>query len=276
MSDDTAESSDSGGALMQLSVDAGQFLQKLTGGTLEEAGGLAGDWLRHQRLKLMVSRLEGARQMCREAGIKNPGEVALSTLAPWLEGASIEEDPELHEMWEALLANAGNPRDRQKHAHRSFVRLLKKVEPLELKVLEALYRIDDPEERTSAASRFSGYPNNDEILESMQKVGHEVSIAESELNIAKINLTRLGLCSRQRRAKNLELDEEPNRRSGRNSDSGTSNLSIKPRRARGGRGQVPEPAESQEGPPRIHINDFGRAFYEACQPPEPTPDTENN
>lgn len=188
MSDDAAESSGSDDALMQLSVDAGQFLQKLTGGTLEEAGGLAGDWLRYQRLKLMASRLEGAKEMCREAGIKNPGEVALNTLAPWIEGASIEDDPALHKMWEALLANAGDPRNSKKNVHRGFVRLLKELEPLELKVLEALYQIDDPEKRPSTSPPFSNYPDNEEITESMEEIGHDVSVSESQLNIAKINL----------------------------------------------------------------------------------------
>lgn len=91
-------------------------------------------------------------------------------------------------MWEALLANAGDPRNSKKNVHRGFVRLLKELEPLELKVLEALYQIDDPEKRPSTSPPFSNYPDNEEITESMEEIGHDVSVSESQLNIAKINL----------------------------------------------------------------------------------------
>jgi hypothetical protein len=164
-------------------------------------------------------------------------------VTPWIKGASVEEDPDLHEMWESLLANAGDPRDGRKETHRSFVRILKQLEAPEQKVLEALYRIDaEVDEYPFTVAGV--YPDNEEIRDALIVIGAEEEISDGRLNMAKINLTRLGLCSRG-----------GNRILG---GGGSGPFS-------GGGSNPPEP---QEGPSNIHISDFGRVFYEACQPPE--------
>jgi len=150
---------------MKVSVDAGQFLQNLTGGAVEGAGGLISDWLCYQRLKLTAGRLEGAREMCREAGIKNPEEVSVSTLAPWLEGASIEDNSSLHEMRESLLANAADPRDNQRETHRSFVLILRQIESPEQRVLKALYHIDgESGDKERGLTLLGSYPDDGKII----------------------------------------------------------------------------------------------------------------
>jgi hypothetical protein len=235
MPDDSEGSANSGGAIMNVSVNAGQFLQKLTGGAVEEAGGLISDWLRYQRLKLTAGRLEGARKMCREAGINNPEEVSVSTLAPWLEGASIEDNSSLHEMWESLLANAADPRDDRIETHRSFVRILKQIEPPEQRVLKALYHIDSESgEKERGLTLLDSYPDDGKII---NEIG-VLAPSHDRLQLAKTNLIRLGLCVRGRNSAVVPEDENP-----------------------------PQP---QEAPYAVHISDFGRAFYEACQPPNPT------
>jgi hypothetical protein len=234
---ESSESDNSGSTFVQLSVDAGQFLEKLTGGAFEELGGLAADWLRYQRLKFTADRLEGARGMLREVSVESPKEVALSTLAPWLEGASVEEDPSLHEMWESLLANAGDPRDGSKKTHRSFVRILKQIEVPEQKVLEALYHID--EEAGEDESPFP-YPVNSRIMGKMGELDQDYQPTERQIDLAKVNLVRLGLCSR------------------------SANIKAAPS-GLGGGGPAPEPKEAPRG---IHISKFGSTFYRACQPPE--------
>ena len=243
MSSGTEDSDNSEGVLVQINANVDQVVEKLTGGLLEEAFGMGKDWLRAQRLRLMTNRLEGAAEMCRDAAIDDPEQVALSTLAPWIEGASIEDDPTLHEMWEALLASAGDPRDGQKQAHRSFVRILKQIETPDQKVLEALYQIDaETPDREKPTISFA-YPGNEKIRENIRDRGPEGSMTERRLNLAKINLTRLGLCSRGQ----TQIH-----------GGGTGLL--------GGGTKPPEP---QEGPQSVHISDFGRFFYKACQPPEP-------
>ncbi len=249
MSRDTEATDNSEGTLIHIDANVGQVVEKLTDGLLEEAFGMVGeafgmgkDWLREQRLRFLTDRLEGAAEMCREAGIENPEKVALSTLAPWIEGASIEEDPALHEMWESLLANAGDPREEGNDSHRSFARLLKDIEAPERKVLEALYQIDSETEETRGVVEVVGvYPGDEQIHDAITRMGFAPP-SDDRLQLAKINLTRLGLCSRG------------------------GNMIMGGTGAFGGGSNPPEP---QEGPSTIHISKFGRAFYEACQPPEP-------
>lgn len=223
------------GALVQINANVDQVVEKLTGGLLEEVFGMGKDWLRAQRLRLLTDRLEGAAEMCQEAGIDNPEQVALSTLAPWIEGASVEDDPTLHEMWESLLANAGDPQEGRSYSHRSFVRILKHIEAPERKVLEVLYRMNESDEERVP------YPDAEKIQTEIAESELGVVPSVSRLNLAKINLVRLGLCSRGGR------------------------LGIGGGGFGGGGGTREEP---QEGPERVHISDFGRAFYKACQPPE--------
>jgi hypothetical protein len=237
MSEGKEDSSDSG-ALVQLSVETGQFLQKLTGSTFNELDGLIGDWLRYHRMRLIIERLEGVKKMCRGAGIDEPEQVSLDTLAPWIEGASVEEEPNLQKMWDALLANAADSRNEGRGTHRSFVRILKQIEITERKVLEALYRIDggESEEKDRGLAILGPYPDNEKIIQGIREIGLQEP-PENRLELAKINLVRLGLCIRGRNFATLT----------------------------GVEGNPPQP---QEAPHTVHISDFGRAFYEACQPPE--------
>lgn len=275
MSSDESESEGGEGSLIQgpivqINTD-GKLIQKLTGGLPEEIFGMASDWLRRRRLEQVAERLEGTAEKLREAGIEDPRRVTLDTISPWLEGASVEEDPALHEMWESLLANAGDPRDKSTPMHRSFVRILKQIEAPEQKVLQALHWIREQRDtdigrllRNRASRSGVRYPDNEQIREAISEVGYDSSIAPNQLNLAKVNLSRLGLCSSQQATRILSTDEGedspgPLRRFDRVSVHhgwGSSNK------------EVPMSAEPPEGPPRVHISDFGKAFYEACQPPE--------
>lgn len=228
---------------------AGNFLSSVAGGAIGELNAMWADRVRQKRFERALDRLEGVAKRCEEAGIESPREVALTVLVPWLENASLEEDPDLHEMWESLLANAADPREERKQTHRSFVRILKQIEAVERIVLEALYQINDElGNREGPTFVIDPYPDNDRIKKEIEKIGFRVP-SHDELQFAKINITRLGLCSR----------------------GGNATL--------GGAGPLSQgsnPPEPQEGPHSVHISDFGRVFYEACQPPEKTPDIAKN
>jgi hypothetical protein len=235
-----------------LSDIATQFLQRLTGGALEQLGGVAADWFRKKRFELAVSRIEGTVEKCRKAGFENPKEVSLSVLIPWLESASIEENSNLHEMWESLLANSGDPRDNRKATHRSFIRILRQIEGPERKVLEGLHDLSAPATTAGDNSSHRGipeYPKNEDIRRAIEESGFEDSLSEARLNLAKMNLVRLGLCNKQDERSVLMVPTVK--------DEGDHSPGL----------VQPTPFE---GPPRIHINGFGRVFYEACQPPTTT------
>ena len=266
------------GPLIEVKAD-GELIQKLTGGLPEEILGMGADWVRQKRLELVAERLQGTAEKLRNAGIEDPERVTLDTVSPWIEGASIEEDPDLHEMWESFLANAGDPRPKRKQTHRSFVRILKQIEAPEQKVLEALYYLDDPRTRAGQRELPIEYPHAGEIIDAVREIGYQFDPSVSLMETIKINLVRLGLCSRQRRTKSLEVEPDTSdiRVVGLGGLTDPDQLSIEDRPALTGDPQhVPESSDAQIGPPRIHINIFGHGFYDSCQPPEVTPNTEED
>jgi hypothetical protein len=66
-----------------------------------------------------------------------PREVPLNVLQPALEGASVQEDTFLQEVWANLLANAADPRKLNEVAP-SFPAILKELGPREVRLLDAL------------------------------------------------------------------------------------------------------------------------------------------
>lgn len=84
---------------------ANSLLARLCGPGFDELGGIAGDWFRRQRVRLLLKGLGRSQEMIRDAGI-DPIRVPLKVLSPILDGMSLEEDDELAARWAALLANA--------------------------------------------------------------------------------------------------------------------------------------------------------------------------
>jgi hypothetical protein len=65
------------------------------------------DEVRLYRFGRQLECLKKAEKMTKEAGF-TPKAVPIKLLFPLLEGASLEEDESLHDMWAASLANAGS------------------------------------------------------------------------------------------------------------------------------------------------------------------------
>jgi hypothetical protein len=82
-----------------------------------------------------VEALLKAQRMLREKGI-SPQSVPPSLLLPILEGASIEDDEDLHTRWAALLANAATSPEL---VHPSYIEILKQLSPQDAALLDKLY-----------------------------------------------------------------------------------------------------------------------------------------
>jgi hypothetical protein len=83
---------------------AKEFLQKLIGPSLEEAGLLLKESIALWRFKNQVSILEKANEICERKGIK-PSPISLKLLCPLMDAASLEADPDMQSKWAALLSN---------------------------------------------------------------------------------------------------------------------------------------------------------------------------
>ena len=95
------------------------------------------DSARLYRFGRQLECLKKAEKMAKDAGF-TPKAVAIKILFPLLEGASLEEDEDLHTMWAALLANASSPTNGER-VRPNFIPLLKQLHPFEVLILERLY-----------------------------------------------------------------------------------------------------------------------------------------
>lgn len=123
----------------QLVDKADRFLSALLGPSVAETGQLLADKVRFRRLKNQVSILRKAEALLSEAAMK-PNSVALKTLVPLLEAASLEEEDSIQDLWAGLLANAtegtGNCA-----LHSICIQVLSTISPDEAKALRRMYSL---------------------------------------------------------------------------------------------------------------------------------------
>jgi len=116
---------------------AKEFLQKLVGPSLEEAGLLLKESIALWRFRNQVSILEKANEICQRKGI-NPNPISLKLLCPLMDTASLEEDPEMQSKWAALLSNmVDSERNIQNHV---FPYILGQLSLPEFALLDACIR----------------------------------------------------------------------------------------------------------------------------------------
>jgi hypothetical protein len=86
----------------------------------------------------LVKATAEANRVLKEAGL-SPGQVPLSIIHPALQAAALEEDPNLQSAWANLLANAADPRHKDKVLP-AFVAILREITPTDALFLSALYQ----------------------------------------------------------------------------------------------------------------------------------------
>ena len=103
----------------------------------EAIAGLLADVVNERRHANLIKIAARATERLHKAGV-SPVAVPLSIIHPALEGASLEEDPDLQTIWSNLLANAADPRQRNGVAP-SFPAILKELTSREVRFLDAIY-----------------------------------------------------------------------------------------------------------------------------------------
>src|SRR6266567_1648626 len=88
-------------------------VKRMLGPAADELAEIWRDQVRMYRYERQLKCVEKAERMAQEAGF-TPQAVPPKILFPLLEGASFEENEDLHTMWAALLANAASEHDRDK------------------------------------------------------------------------------------------------------------------------------------------------------------------
>jgi hypothetical protein len=113
------------------------IVKRMLGPAADELAEMWRDQVRLYRYERQLKCVEKAEKMAKDAGFK-PKAVPPKILFPLLEGASFEEDEDLHTMWAALLANAASP-DNGKKVRPGFIAILKQLSSDEAALLKWTY-----------------------------------------------------------------------------------------------------------------------------------------
>jgi hypothetical protein len=138
-----------------------EFGKRVIGPSLDEIG---------ERLRGRVKRLfDKAEPMVVNAGITSVQAVPPKLLLPILEGASVEDDETLHDMWAALLANAASPENANK-VRPGFLAVLMQMAPDEAAILNWMVG-----RRTGPlAGSFNKPFDYGELMEAYKTLGFEI------------------------------------------------------------------------------------------------------
>jgi hypothetical protein len=201
-------------------------------GPLVEAGAWIGDLIRRQRVATQIKTLQKTEAMLKAAGL-TANHVPAKILVPLLEAASLEEDPEMQDVWAALLANAAT--DGERTVFPSFTRILGELVKIEAQMLDKL-----ESKRIEADVRAFA-----------KEVGFKVGSSDSfrAFNVHLDNLVRLQLCRVEYPSE--DVGEIVRELSGMEFEYDFSpSISIQP---------------------TVVVTALGRAFVVACSPPKGEP-----
>ena len=111
--------------------------KRILGPAVDEIAEMWRDQVRLYRYKRELECVQKAEKMAQESGF-TPEAVPIKLLFPLLEGASLEEDEDLHTMWSALLANASSPRYAS-HVRPGYIAVLRQLAPDEAAILNWIW-----------------------------------------------------------------------------------------------------------------------------------------
>lgn len=146
---------------------AKHYLDKLVAPGLEESGGLIKDTVAFWRFKNKVNLVLKAKAFLEDKGI-DPRRVLPKTVAPILEGGSLESEDGMRVRWAAMLANAADPSRHE--VHPSFPHMLAELTPLEVRILDHAFKNGDnskgvfPLDRDAVASEFEVHSEELQVL----------------------------------------------------------------------------------------------------------------
>lgn len=153
----------------------GGFLREILGTVPEDlVGYFGGDWLKVRRAENAARIIQLAKERL-EARNARPERPSVSVALPLLIAAADEDRDELQELWARLLAAAMDPA-REKSFRLAFVEVVKKMDPLDAKVLQRADNIN------------SSISNN-----VRSRLANDLSRSADQINISIDNLTKLEL-----------------------------------------------------------------------------------
>lgn len=179
-----------GGKAIDAGRELGGFVSRFIEGPLEQGMGIVEDRLRFMRWERKLRLMARANQLMQEHGIQGPSRpLPLKLVVPLLEGASMEDDDYLQDLWARLLVNAADA-ESGVDLQRAYISILEGITPLEAKILESVYSV--PETINSQHNGIYTSPLPGDTSEVTDEGRANMPAPSSDIQLALANLVRLG------------------------------------------------------------------------------------
>lgn len=177
------------GKAIDAAQSVGGFLAKYINGPLEQGIGIFEDKLKYMRWERQVRLMKRANEFLKSRGLAEPTRAVPMIIAiPLLQGASLEENDDLQDLWAQLLVNAGDAGS-EVDVRRAFLSILEDLSPTDAVVLQKIYAV--PGEKVKQGIWTKNLPHQ-VLLEKPGEIEDDIRPAyETELILG--NLLRLGI-----------------------------------------------------------------------------------
>lgn len=129
-----------GDKALETSQKVGGFFARVFKEPIQEVSGMITDKLRFVRWRRLVTMSDEVNRILSTRGIQDTRSVPPKLALPILEEASLEEDPNLQDLWNHLLANAMDPKFNGELRY-GFIDMIKNITGIEATILKMFYEI---------------------------------------------------------------------------------------------------------------------------------------
>ena len=182
-----------GGKAIECADKMATFIARLTRGTLEEGFGIFEDKLKYMRWKNQIRLIQRANEFVKEAnpdGTTRP--LPLKYAIPLLQGASLEDDEYLQDLWARLLANSVIENGIE--VKRVYIDILERLSTLEGQIIETVYG-SYPFEETQHKFLLTHKLPNAIVIQNDDSKEDPPYQDNPEIQLALVNLSRIGCIS---------------------------------------------------------------------------------
>lgn len=193
MNDETIqETSKTIGKGIDLAQKVGDFIAPLIAGSMEQGIGIFEDKLKYMRWERQIRLMDRAKDFMKERAIteiNNP--IPMKLAIPLLQGASLEENDNLQDLWAKLLVNSISNKGIE--LKRVYIDILERLSPLEAKMLQKIYDLPFHENQHKFILTYR-LPEYVEVLndDNNERVP---PLNNPDVELALINLSRIGCIS---------------------------------------------------------------------------------
>ena len=169
---------------LDISEKLGGFFARVFNEPIAEVSGMITDKLRFVRWQRLVQMSDDVNKILKERGVKQTRAVTPKLALPIFEEGSLENDENLQQLWNHLLANAMDPQFNGEFRY-GFIDIIKNITGIEAVILNNFYEILKSEGHVHDLTNITNYSLKKEQITKM------VGIDEATYQVSIFNLMRM-------------------------------------------------------------------------------------